>query len=336
MHRRPSRWFLPVGAVLMLGLWAGRGLFRRWTLAQLRRVRRGSHRVRTALGAVEYQLVGEGTVVLLVHGAPGGSDGWRAYAPLLDADFALLSPSRPGYLGTPLQSGRTFAQQADLFAALLDELGIAQVALFGHSMGGPVALAFARQHPARVSRLVLLSAITHPNAVTDLVEEAVVGTSWVPHQFQSFFFWVSHRLLHYVPSVAVRAAVWASYDGPDEAACIDAILASPTQRRLLQAAFDGGVPLRYRQRGYDNDVRQIASLAPQTLKGIRTATLVLHSGYDASVPFQHAQFAKEHLADALLVQIGGCGHLALMGPDGVATGRVLANFLAVGDRNRTD
>src|SRR5262249_58368023 len=44
---------------------------------------------------------------------------------------------------------------ADDVAALLDALGIPIAALGGLSMGGYVALAFARRHPARLGRLIL-------------------------------------------------------------------------------------------------------------------------------------------------------------------------------------
>jgi len=38
----------------------------------------------------------------------------------------VIAVSRPGYLGTPLADGETPEAQADLYAALLDTLGIAR------------------------------------------------------------------------------------------------------------------------------------------------------------------------------------------------------------------
>ncbi len=329
VNRKRSGYWLPIlVAALAIVWWVGRGRFRRWSLAQLRRVRRGSHRARTVHGVVEYQRVGEGHVILLVHGAPGGSDSWRMVAPLLERGFSVLSPSRPGYLGTPLRSGRTFAQQADLLAALLDTLKISSVFVVGHSMGGPVALEFAQRHPEKLTRLVLLSAITHPSAVADVVEETVTGTSWLPRQFQSLLFWVSHRFLHYLPSIAVRTAVWTSYTGADSQKCIDTILASPSQRRLLRAAFDGGVPLHHRQRGYDNDVQQLRRLKAKSLANIHTSTLILHSRNDASVPFSHAAYAAAQLPEVHLEVVDGCGHLLFVGPDAHAHLQTLTAFLS--------
>lgn len=83
----------------------------------------------TAKGTVEYARIGEGPVVPGIHGGPGGYDQTIfAFEWLAHAGFSLLAPSRPGYLGTPLSSGKTPDEQADLYAALLDTLGIDKVA----------------------------------------------------------------------------------------------------------------------------------------------------------------------------------------------------------------
>jgi hypothetical protein len=75
---------------------------------------------------VEFDLTGgEGSVVLSSHGGIGGVDQARVMLGWLDpTHYRLLSVSRPGYLNTPLASGQSFEEQADLFAALLDALGI--------------------------------------------------------------------------------------------------------------------------------------------------------------------------------------------------------------------
>jgi pimeloyl-ACP methyl ester carboxylesterase len=100
---------------------------------------------------VEYQVEGAGEVLLLFHGSPGGYDQGVAMARFLGLDgFAFLTLSRPGYRRTPLSSGKTPQAQADLLAAALDALNIAQVVVMAHSGGGPavalpgIAVAFRR------------------------------------------------------------------------------------------------------------------------------------------------------------------------------------------------
>src|SRR6478609_2627631 len=81
--------------------------------------------VTTAVGDVDCAVVGQGPPVLVVHGSPGGHDAGLAMARFLVADgLRTVVPDRPGYFGTPLSSGTTIDEQADLHAALLDALGI--------------------------------------------------------------------------------------------------------------------------------------------------------------------------------------------------------------------
>jgi pimeloyl-ACP methyl ester carboxylesterase len=74
---------------------------------------------------------------MVVHGTPGGSDSSVAIGRfLVNAGFEVIAPSRPGYLGTPLDGGRSIDDQADLLAALLDALGVERTGLLTWSGGG--------------------------------------------------------------------------------------------------------------------------------------------------------------------------------------------------------
>src|SRR5262249_36370754 len=73
------------------------------------------------------------------------------------AGVRTIAVSRPGYLRTPLSSGATFEQQADLFAALLDKLKIKRVVVLASSGGGYPGLQFALRHPDRCIALVMLA-----------------------------------------------------------------------------------------------------------------------------------------------------------------------------------
>src|ERR1041385_8455957 len=59
--------------------------------------------VMTPCGRIEYASAGNGAPVLVIHGAGGGFDqGETLGAPLAQAGFRVIAPSRFGYLGTPL------------------------------------------------------------------------------------------------------------------------------------------------------------------------------------------------------------------------------------------
>ena len=77
-------------------------------------------------------------------------------SPLLEDTFDLILPDLRGFgESTTVDSPYSMDDYASDIAGLLDHLGIQKAAIVGHSMGGYVALAFARLYPERVSGLGL-------------------------------------------------------------------------------------------------------------------------------------------------------------------------------------
>ena len=118
----------------------------------------------TTRGPIEYTLLGAGPVVLVCHGTSSNCFSTAGSGPLLEAGFAVLTPSRPGYGRTPLKVGASAAQAAEAMIALLDCLEIETCAVEAISGGGPTGIALAANHPERVRRLALISAIAKPEA----------------------------------------------------------------------------------------------------------------------------------------------------------------------------
>jgi 2-hydroxy-6-oxonona-2,4-dienedioate hydrolase len=122
------------------------------------RLAAGSQIVETQHDPIEYTAWGEGPAVLVVHGAGGGYDHGISIARAFGGEgFRWISPSRFGYLRTPLPADASTTAQADAFAELLDALRIKRVAILAISGGVPPALQFAQRYPERASALVLLS-----------------------------------------------------------------------------------------------------------------------------------------------------------------------------------
>ena len=63
--------------------------------------------IQTPRGPVECVVSGEGPVILALHGAMGGYDQGLLLVrtTIASSQFRCVSVSRPGYLGTPLESG---------------------------------------------------------------------------------------------------------------------------------------------------------------------------------------------------------------------------------------
>jgi 3-oxoadipate enol-lactonase len=105
-----------------------------------------------------YVRKGTGIPLLLIHGYPLDHMIWDEVTPLLEKDFDLILPDVRGFgESTTVNSQYSMNDIASDFAALLNHLGIQKAALAGHSMGGYVALAFARLCPERVAGLALVA-----------------------------------------------------------------------------------------------------------------------------------------------------------------------------------
>ena len=105
-----------------------------------------------------YARRGKGTPLVLLHGFPLDHHLWDDIAPLLEDRFDLILPDLRGFgESTTVDARYSMDDYASDIAGLLDQLGIQKAVIAGHSMGGYVALAFARLYPARVSGLALIS-----------------------------------------------------------------------------------------------------------------------------------------------------------------------------------
>ena len=100
---------------------------------------------------------GDKPVLVLIHAFPQDHTMWEAQAANLRTDHRVFAPDVFGFGGTPLpDEDWTIDSYADNLAAAMEELGIdTPFVLGGLSMGGYIALAFARKFPERLRGLIL-------------------------------------------------------------------------------------------------------------------------------------------------------------------------------------
>ncbi len=104
-------------------------------------------------------LIDEGTGVplLFVHGFPLSRGAWQKQVDAFASSHHVIAPDLTGFGESPGKPGpATMAQFAADLHTLLQQLETGPVVLIGHSMGGYVALAFARQFPEMLRGLVLV------------------------------------------------------------------------------------------------------------------------------------------------------------------------------------
>jgi pimeloyl-ACP methyl ester carboxylesterase len=102
---------------------------------------------------------GDGEPVVFVHGLAGQWQNWLENIPRVAQERRTLALDLPGSGLTPEPRDRiTIPGYGRCVDAFCERLELGRVAMVGNSMGGYIASEVAIQFPARVSRLVLVSA----------------------------------------------------------------------------------------------------------------------------------------------------------------------------------
>ena len=100
---------------------------------------------------------GDGPPAVLLHGLASSAHWYDLVAPHLREQYRLIAPDQRGHgQTTQADSGYDWATLAQDVVGLMDHLGLAGAAVFGHSWGANVALNVAARHPDRITALGLL------------------------------------------------------------------------------------------------------------------------------------------------------------------------------------
>jgi pimeloyl-ACP methyl ester carboxylesterase len=285
-----KRTVLTVRAGIALGVAALASLttaYTSWRKQELARLQTSSTLTQTNIGTIEYTLAGHGPAVLIAHGTPGGYDLGVGLAGLIALpDFTFISVSRPGYLRTPIRSGRTPEEQADLYAALLDTLGIPEVTIIGISGGGPSSIAFALRHPQRCNGLVLISGVARRYIEGGLKQE-------MP-PVKRFFREIYERVTSFEPLLYLALPIAKL---PWMLPATDALLHSVMYQEL-------------RTIGLANDTEQFASITSYPFEQISAPAFVIHGTADEEVAFSDGEMVARKVPNVRFFIVPGGSHLA--------------------------
>jgi len=105
-----------------------------------------------------YKEFGSGKPIIFIHGYPLDHTIWLPLVPELQKHAQLILPDLRGYGQSPAPSG---VYSMELLAAdiliLMDKLSLEKAVIAGHSVGGYIALHFARDYPDRLAGLALVA-----------------------------------------------------------------------------------------------------------------------------------------------------------------------------------
>jgi pimeloyl-ACP methyl ester carboxylesterase len=254
----------------------------------------------------------DGQPVLYCHGGlMSGLDAAPWDAAARAAGIRIIVPARPGLDGSSPAPGRTTADWADDVRALLDALGIEQVAVLGWSMGGQYALACGALIPDRVTRAVVVAGalpLTDDGVVAELNQMDRRLTHHAQHRP-----WMAQVELGAMGLVARHAPkAWAksmTKGAPEGEVTAVAALADPGLARAAGTALSS-------THGMVEEYRAWARPWGFAPGDVAVPVTIWQGDADHLVPPRWADALAGQIPDARLARRAGAGHfLAYTHPD---------------------
>lgn len=129
--------------------------------------------ITTDQGIVHYEVYGRGRPVILLHGWLGSWGLWQETMAYLGAFYRTYALDFWGF-GESGKKRDTYAVQdfVSLVNQFMEQLGIVNAPLVGHSMGGTVSLSVAIKYPERVSKVVVVGSPIVGSSLAPLLKMA--------------------------------------------------------------------------------------------------------------------------------------------------------------------
>jgi haloalkane dehalogenase len=110
-------------------------------------------------GRMHYVDEGQGRPVVMVHGTPTWSFLYRHLIKGLSNDFRVIVPDHIGFGLSDKPADWSYRPQdhARNLEKLIEQLGLDNITLVVHDLGGPIGLSYALNHPEKVHSLVIFN-----------------------------------------------------------------------------------------------------------------------------------------------------------------------------------
>ena len=234
-----------------------------------------------------------GSPLLLLHGFGGNSFSWRYWIPALAENHEVWVVDLKGHGSAPAPADERYTpyDHAELIYRLIIQQDLRNLTLFGHSMGGGIALLVALRllKHDRLQRLVLVAGAAYVQRLPPFVKIARLG------RLAGWFFTLvpKRRLIRWI----LRAIVYdpSSVSGAQIEAYAEPLRSAAHRRGMIKTARDIIPP----------DLDQLSARFPE----IDVPTLLLWGRHDHVVPLSVGERLFNELPQATLEVMEECGHL---------------------------
>ena len=243
---------------------------------------------------IHYQEAGDEKAppLILIHGFISSNLVWNeVFLPLAHAGFRVIAPDLPGYgySDKPRYGEYTIAAQARAVLALMDRLGIEKATIVGASYGGAIAALMAIDCPERVSRLVLVGAVSNDEPKKKLL----LRLARVP-------------LLGDIATPLFLGSRWVLRKRTED---VYRRLGSPMDERKLEARHH----LLETSNTHRAMIRTIRSWSANRVSRdahlIRQPTMLMWGDQDTHIPISNAYQLRDAIPNSRLIIFRRCGHL---------------------------
>jgi 3-oxoadipate enol-lactonase len=235
---------------------------------------------------LNYQEQGTGRPLVLLHGFPLDSRVWREQIAALSDRFRVIAPDLRGFGQSKSNDPFTMESLADDVHALLADIDALPAILGGLSMGGYVALAYAKKYPTDLLGLALID--TKAEGDTPQGKEG------------------RQKMIDLARSQGTKAV---ADEMIPKMLAPDADKSRPQVKRELDQVMNGQSPLTIEH--------ALAALRDRPdftahLPSIATPTLVIVGEHDAITPQEGAEAMSKAIPKSTYIVVRGAGHMAPM------------------------
>jgi pimeloyl-ACP methyl ester carboxylesterase len=250
-----------------------------------------------------------GPAIVMVHGYSASLQAWEPWVSRLGGDYRIVTLDLPGHGLT--RAPADYLMSLDRFAEVIDtvaqRLNLGPYVVVGNSMGGGAAWTLALRHPDHLRGLVLVDSIGWP---------APPSQEKTPLIFKLLSNPLGRLLLSKMDTRSMAESGLRS-------AYVDPALVTPA---LVDRYVELSRAPGHRAILLNGDEGHGPPVTADTLKAIRTPTLVMHGEVDAIVPLATGRALAAAIPGARLVTYPGVGHVPMeQSPDRSA--RDLRTFL---------
>ena len=226
--------------------------------------------------------------VVLLHGFGSSLQTWDEWSSVLERNFRVVRLDIAGFGLTGASPDNNYSDEADVkrLANFLNQIGVQNPILIGHSMGGRIAWNFASEYPDRVKRLILLAPDGFP------VPGQAIGTK--PYDAGP----IANLIKYFMPKFLVKKSLEPAFFDP-----------SVMNDNLLERYYDLLRAPTVRDAILERMKQTINSDPVPKLKKITASTLLLWGESDRMIPCSNSADYRRVLAFSQSIIMPKASHL---------------------------